>query len=70
VPFHGQGRRGFGAQSVHGVREGERREEHQACEREADKGPTCLRLREGMLFQQVPKGSLLVVEKTVRETPR
>jgi len=27
---------------VQGVREGERREERQACEREADKGPTCL----------------------------
>jgi len=39
VPFHGQGRRGFGARNVHGVREGERREERQACEREADKGP-------------------------------
>ncbi len=32
-------RRGFGARSVHGVREGERREERQACKREADKGP-------------------------------
>ncbi|MEE9233382.1 MAG: hypothetical protein V3U07_07975, partial [Nitrospirales bacterium] len=31
-----QGRRGFGARSVHGVREGEERE---ACECEADKGP-------------------------------
>ncbi len=39
VLFLGQGRRGFGARSVHGVREGERREERQACEREADKGP-------------------------------
>jgi len=38
-----QGHRGFGARSVHGVREDERREERQACEREADKGPTCLR---------------------------
>ncbi len=43
VPFLKQGRRGFGARIVHGVREGERREERQACEREADKGPTCLR---------------------------
>jgi hypothetical protein len=34
-----QSRRGFGARSVHGVCEGERREERQACEREADKGP-------------------------------
>ena len=37
--FHGQGRRGFGARSVRGVREGERCEERQVCEREADKGP-------------------------------
>jgi len=34
-----QGRRGFGARSVHGIREGERREKRQACEREADKAP-------------------------------
>jgi len=33
---------GFGARSVHEVREGERREERQACEREADKGPRTL----------------------------
>ncbi|MEE9233635.1 MAG: hypothetical protein V3U07_09265 [Nitrospirales bacterium] len=39
VPFLKQGRRGFGARIVHGVREGERREERQACEREADKDP-------------------------------
>jgi len=39
MPFLGQGRRGFGTRSVRGVREGERREERQACEREADKGP-------------------------------
>jgi len=31
VPFLGQGRRGFSARSVHGVREGARREERQAC---------------------------------------
>ena len=30
-----QGRRGFGARSVHEVREGERCEERQVCEREA-----------------------------------
>ena len=40
VPFLKQGRRGFGARIVHGVREGERREERQACEREADKRPS------------------------------
>ncbi|MEE9232343.1 MAG: hypothetical protein V3U07_02700 [Nitrospirales bacterium] len=49
VPFLGQGRdlpaisrRAsplFGALSVHEVREGERRDERQACEREADKDP-------------------------------
>ncbi len=38
-----QGRRGFGARSVHGVREDERREERQVCEREARERPTCLR---------------------------
>ncbi len=38
-----QGRRGFGARSVHGVREGERREERQVCEREARQRPPCLR---------------------------
>ena len=34
-----QGRRGFGARSLHGVREGERREERQVCEREARQSP-------------------------------
>ncbi|MEE9232693.1 MAG: hypothetical protein V3U07_04500, partial [Nitrospirales bacterium] len=52
----------FGALSVHEVREGERRDERQACEREADKDPTCLREAApakagnaaGGLFQQAP----------------
>ncbi|MEE9233096.1 MAG: hypothetical protein V3U07_06545, partial [Nitrospirales bacterium] len=39
VLFLWQGRRVLGARSVHRVREGERRKERQACEREADKGP-------------------------------
>ncbi len=50
VPFHGQGPVWLTASrrmrdrcgEVQGVGEGERREERQACEREADKGPTCL----------------------------
>ena len=52
-----QGRRGFGARSVHGVREGERREERQVCERRGlDKALTCLReaatAKADRLFQQ------------------
>ncbi len=48
-----QGRRGFGARSVHAVREGERREERQVCEREARQRPENAA---GGLFQQALLG--------------
>ena len=57
--FVQQGRRGFGARSVHGVREGERREERQVCEREARQSSENAAARpfgfaQGRLFQGAP----------------
>ena len=57
--FVQQGRRGFGARGVHEVREGERREERQVCEREARQSPENAAARpfgsaQGKLFQGTP----------------